>query len=110
MKKITFYLGMFLMLICGTTQAQTIFQEDFNGVSPLTNWTLINVDGRTPAANVAFVNDAWVTREDFDTTGVGDEVAVSTSWYSPAGASDDYLITPAIALTAGNLLNFQICN
>ena len=87
--------------------AQPIFSEDFNGTTPLSTWTLFNIDARTPAANVSFVTDAWVTRGDYDTTGVGDNIAVSTSWYSPAGAADDYMVTPAITLTADNVLFYD---
>ncbi|UXI70146.1 choice-of-anchor J domain-containing protein [Tahibacter amnicola] len=64
------------------------------------NWLLRNVDNRTPATNVNYVNDAWEDREDFanDTT---DCAAFSTSWYSPAGSADDWMWTPAIAVPAG---------
>jgi hypothetical protein len=90
-----------------TLSAQVIFNEDFNGGNALSNWTLINNDNLTPAANVNYVTDAWVLRESFDTTGVGDSVDVSTSWYSPAGAADDYLISPQISLTTSNFLAFD---
>ena len=95
------------MLVSLSSQAQTIFSEDFNGANPFNNWTLIDNDTLTPDANVAYVTDAWVVREDFDTTGVGDSVAVSTSWYSPAGTADDYMITPMIITTANPILEFD---
>src|SRR5690606_29902558 len=47
-------------------------------------WTLFNVDNRTPAASVAYVNDAWEVREDFRDAPT-QCAAFSTSWYSPAG-------------------------
>jgi len=64
-------------------------------------WLLRNVDNRTPSAAVAYVNDAWEVREDF-AFDVNQTVAFSTSWYTPAGAADDWMWTPAIALPAGN--------
>jgi hypothetical protein len=73
-----------------------VFSEDFNGGIPAT-WTLTDVDGQTPNANVAIFTEAWIALEE----AVGDSAAASTSWYTPAGQSDDWLITPAIAIPAG---------
>lgn len=58
-------------------------------------WLLRNVDNRTPAANVSYINEAWEVREDFQTD-VTNCVAFATSWYTPAGASNDWMWTPAI--------------
>ena len=85
-------------------QSQVIFSETFDNGMPGT-FTLINVDNRTPAANVAYVNDAWIVREDFIIL-PPDSVAYSTSWYSPAGAADDWMITPQISLTTNNILSW----
>ncbi|MBB4805609.1 hypothetical protein HNP38_000881 [Chryseobacterium defluvii] len=75
-----------------------VFSSGFEtNYGPITNWTLYNVDGLTPATQVNFVNAAWVaTAEEF-----GNNVAMSTSWYSPAGTSNDWMVTPSIALPAG---------
>ena len=84
-----------------------IFSEDFentNGALPA-GWTVINNDGLIPNTNVAQFTDAWIIAEDFDNG--ADTVAMSTSWYTPAGTSDDWLITPAINLTANNILTFE---
>ncbi|WNM17919.1 T9SS-dependent choice-of-anchor J family protein [Flavobacterium capsici] len=80
------------------TSAQIIFQENWDGIGPgIAGWTLNNVDGLTPNAGVNFVNAAWVsTTEEF-----GNNVAMSNSWYTPAGTSNDWLISPAIVLPAG---------
>mgnify|MGYP001603063321 CR=1 FL=1 len=107
MKKTNTILSLLLLFIAFGSNAQTIFSEDFNGGNSLSNWTMFNVDARTPNTNVAYVTDAWVIREDFDSTGVMDSAATSTSWYTPAGASDDYMVSPAIALTANNVLEWQ---
>ena len=101
------------LLACFTLncQAQVIFQEDFDVVGGPTaggagtytfpaGWLLRNVDGRTAVANVAYVNEAWERREDFNFA-VGDSAAFSTSWYSPAGAADDWMWTPPIAVPSG---------
>ncbi|MEQ8908054.1 MAG: choice-of-anchor J domain-containing protein [Vicingaceae bacterium] len=87
--------------------AQVLLNENFNGTTPLSNWTLFDQDGGTPAAPVNYVTNAWVIREDFDSTGVGDFVATSTSWYNPAGAADDYMVSPAITTGAATVLEWD---
>jgi hypothetical protein len=86
-------------------QAQTVlFSEDFQGGMPAT-FSLYNVDMRTPAGSVAFVNQAWIVRDDPDRT-IADSVAISTSWYAPDGAADDWMVSPAITIPTG--LNIQL--
>ncbi len=105
--RFTFYLSLLLLFagpfLPSNLQAQ-VFNEDFNnpgGAFP-TGWTLINQDGLTPAANVAYVTDAWIVRDDFVVQ--GDTCAVSTSWYTPAGTSNDWMITPPIVLGNANYI------
>jgi hypothetical protein len=88
-------------------QATTLLSEDFQGVFP-SGWTTVNNDGLTPDTNVSFITDAWVITPDLDAPTSGDSVITSTSWYSPTGTSDDWLITPAITLGAfGNKFSFK---
>ena len=58
-----------MLLLASASQAQIIFQENFNGTNPLSNWTLFNIDNPILATNVNYVNAAWVVRADFDSTG-----------------------------------------
>lgn len=92
--------------------AQVIFSEDFDGIAGPTaggagtyvfpnGWSLRNVDNRTPATSVNYVNDAWERREDFNFS-VTDSAAFSTSWYSPVGAANDFMWTPAIGPLPAN--------
>lgn len=68
-------------------------------------WTVIDVDGLVPAAAVAFVDDAFVVTDEFEEgTNFG---AYSTSWYTPAGQANDWLITPAIALGPDSTLSWE---
>ena len=107
-----------VLFVCAAPlQAQVLFHETFNntptgcdtsagGGGPGTlafpaGWLLRNVDNRTPAANVAYVNEAWEVREDFNFN-VAECAAFSTSWYSPAGAADDWMWSPAVSLPAGS--------
>lgn len=107
------------LFIAGSVNGQIIFQEDFDGIPGPTaggagtysfpaGWLLRNVDNRTPAANVAYVNEAWERREDFQNS-VIDSCAFSTSWYSPAGAANDWMWTPPVSIpvTGQVMLSWQ---
>lgn len=105
MRKTLLTIGISALLI-QAIDAQ-VFSENFEGVALSSGvgnvpsgWTLHNVDGRTPATSVNFMgSDAWKVR-----SVNGTKAAVSTSWYSPAGASDDWMVTPAITIPAsGNI-------
>ncbi len=100
------------LALAGTVNSQIIFQEDFDGISGPTaggagtysfpaGWFLRNVDNRTPATQVTYVNDAWERREDF-ANNVADSCAFSTSWYTPAGPADDWMWTPLIGPLPAN--------
>lgn len=106
-----------IMILClflsQVSFSQILFSEDFDGIGGPTaggagtysfpsGWLLVNVDNRTPDIAVSYVNEAWERREDFGYS-VVDSAAFSTSWYGPAGAADDWMWTPAIALTGSNL-------
>ncbi|MBK8503281.1 MAG: choice-of-anchor J domain-containing protein [Saprospiraceae bacterium] len=97
--------------------AQIVFSEDFDHVGGPTaggagtysfpaGWTLFNVDNRTPAGAVSYVNEAWERREDFNFN-VIDSCAFSTSWYTPAGVADDWMITPAIQIPSQGMLTWN---
>ena len=106
-----------LALAAPAAVAQTIYHEAFNvgiaepagchigefpggaGTYPFpAGWQLFNVDNRTPATQVAYVNDAWEVREDFSFN-VSNCAACSTSWYSPAGQANDWQRRLSLALT-----------
>jgi hypothetical protein len=96
MKKI---LLLFLPLIALSTSSYgQVFQENWDGIGPgIAGWSLYDQDGLTVNTGVSFVNAAWVsTTSEFD-----NNVAMSTSWYTPAGTSNDWLVSPAITLPAG---------
>ncbi len=82
-----------------------IFQENFDGAGPgIAAWTLIDVDQQTPDESLAFVTESWVTVDRGGPTPNyggpdGNMAALSTSFYDPAGTSDDWLISPPIDLT-----------
>jgi thiol-disulfide isomerase/thioredoxin len=75
--------------------SQILYQNDFE--AGIGDMTLIDNDGQTPAANVAEYAAAWTIAN--PTFGNGTNLAISNSWYSPAGTADDWMITPAINIT-----------
>lgn len=93
---LTFTLGIFQV------NAQ-VLDEDFNGPGFPAGWTRINNDGNTPNSSVSWVNDAWVLAS----VATGDSAAISTSWYTPAGTSDDWLITPQLTIGPNMSLKWQ---
>ncbi len=110
MKKLcTHLLLLFVAVISSTgTIAQTIFSENFEGTGGTfpSGWALFNVDNLTPATQVAYVNAAWIVRDDFVTP--GDTCAFSNSWYNPVGTANDWMISPAITLgSAGYILKWE---
>lgn len=86
-----------------------IFQENFDGNGPgFSAWILIDADGLIHNSQVSeFDAGAWI-REDLGGPipnyggADGDFAAMSSSFYTPAGTSNDWLISPLIALPAGN--------
>lgn len=107
---IRLYITLTLVMIQQLSSAQivTLLSENFNNGFPA-SWTRINNDGLIPAASVSFVNDAWVAYPDMDSTSIDDSLAVATSYYSPSGQADDWMITPPITLKArGNYISWQV--
>lgn len=90
--------------------SQVLLSENFDaGTSLPANWARYNVDGLTPAAGVSYMGtNAWVVRAN-SATGSGNHM-VSTSWYNPAGTSNDWLVSPSIAIpnTPGFICEFDV--
>jgi hypothetical protein len=113
------------LTFAGNAGAQVVFNETFTDpAGPCTQataasffptgWTRFNVDALTPHANVAYVTNSWVVREDFAPLQAGfpttECVAFSTSWYVPAGTSNDFMCTPQIAVGALSELRWRAGN
>lgn len=96
-------------MLAGASFSQTIFSENFDaGTTMPAGWVQYNVDGNTVASNLSAFNfgtNAWVFRAN-DVTGSGNH-AVSTSWYTPAGTANDWLVTPQIAIPGTGNYFFQ---
>jgi thiol-disulfide isomerase/thioredoxin len=84
----TFLISVFFLNL-GLSQ-EIIYQEDFEANSIPDGYIIVDRDGYTVHPNVGWVNnDAWI----FESGS-----AISTSWYTSAAASDDWMITTEIAL------------
>jgi hypothetical protein len=121
MKKILFS----AIALCSFMTMKAQFPQTFNTITPIspvtvgtgswkvgglpTGWTQFNGDGLTPYTSLAlaFGTNAWITREISYSNGTKDTVAASTSWYTPAGNANDWLITPSFTPTAGQFLLFK---
>ena len=83
--------------------AQTYLSCDFENGIPA-DFTLHDYDGNTPSSamkKAGFdVGIPWIATTT-DKAG-NNHAACSTSWYTPAGTSDDWLITPAVTLSGSN--------
>jgi len=101
MRKITFLLFA-LVLISFSSKAQVTYSEDFNNGLP-SNMTYIDGDSLSPYYTNWAVGTPWICYE----RAPGDSMALSTSYYSPAGQSDDWMITPAITPVAGDFLVWE---
>lgn len=94
---------LFVGTAIGLSGQSVLLNESFDSGIPPT-WEIIDQDGNTPVESV--FDTAWVTLEDFGSS--GDSVAASTSYYTPAGTAEDYLITPALPLGGfGNILTWE---
>lgn len=96
-------------MIASALAAPTVasaFQFDFNnGIPPEVR--LYDLDGNTPAPDLAFTGlekgVAWTV---CDVEKTGSRVAVSTSWYKPAGHANDWMVLPAVEVTADTELRW----
>lgn len=80
-----------------------IFEENFE--SGLGAWTVIDGDGRTPNPQMNLVA-GWQSRQDYRDT--SNHLAVTPSWYSPVGKSNDWLISPAITIGSNSCLSWVV--
>lgn len=94
------------LFTCSLAFTQTeVYNEDFQTGMPA-GITIINNDGLTPDAAVAEYSDAWIIVADPDN--LTDSIVSSTSFFSPTGTADRWLITPSITLgDHGNYLYWK---
>jgi hypothetical protein len=92
MKSILTLLALSMVVI--NIQAQVLFSQDFesNTLAPMTD---VDVDGKTIHSNVAnLAGPTWRVVGNSRNRRV-----LSTSWFTPVGVADDWLISPRIEIT-----------
>lgn len=84
--------------------AQTYLECDFSNGIP-SDFTLIDNDGNTPSADMQALGfetgKAWIS---LTPNNEKDLAACSTSYYTPGGQSDDWMITPQITVSDDNVV------
>jgi len=96
MKKIYLFVLLFSLTINVSAQIFSAGFENNNG-TPLSAFKKVNNDSLTLSFTAQiqdFNTEAWIQFYD----GYDNKIAFSTSYYLPAGQSDDWLITPAIEI------------
>ena len=108
MKSLLFSVLFFLFLSPVFSQVVVFINEDFNSGFP-SGWQVIDNDGLTPNAQVSTITSGFGYIEDEDSTSIGDSIIACTSWFTPTGTADNYLILPQISLeNHGNILYWDV--
>ncbi len=82
-----------------------LFTTDFETGIPV-SYTLVDNDGFTPATQVAEYTSAWIAV--LDPENISDTIAASTSYFSPAGTANRWLITAPFTLGSfGNFIEWE---
>lgn len=93
----------------GASFSQVVMSENFDASTALpAGWVQYNVDGLTVASNLSTYNfgtNAWIVRAN-NVTGSGN-MAISTSWYTPAGTANDWLVSPSVNIPASGTTILQ---
>lgn len=104
------------ILTAGISSAQT-WSENFSTSTPPalpTNWLQNNVDGKVVNAGLASFNfgtNAWVTNdisaETLPDAANHGKIVASTSWYTTAATSNDWLITPSFTVPVNGAISWD---
>ncbi len=98
-------IALFLGATVNAAAQTTVYSEDFQNGLPV-SYTIVDNDMQTPDASTADFADAWIELVDPDNP--MDTIVGSTSYFSPIGRADRWLITPPITLGAyGNILSWE---
>ena len=100
-----FLIGLFAINTVALTAQTEILNEDFQSGAP-TAFTIVDNDGNTPNTATSQFVDAWTQVVDPENT--SDTVMGSTSYFTPEGVANRWLITPALTLGAfGNFIYWE---
>lgn len=96
-----------VLTVCVLSVEAAEFKADFeNGMPEGTE--LFDFDRNAPSPDLDFmgfsIDVPWVVYGSGDSSG---KAACSTSWYTPAGTSDDWMVLPAVAVESGVVLQWS---
>ncbi len=100
-----FLVLIFVFCSSGLNAQTTLLDTDFQSGIP-TSYSLLDNDGLSPDPLVSEYTNAWIVVPDPEN--LLDTVASSTSYFSPVGTANRWLITPQLTLGSyGNLLQWE---
>ncbi len=88
----SFFFGMIFVLgfaVQAQAQIEVLYTEDFSAEALPAGWSVYDLDGLTPNAGVSLLNGTWTFLNG---------LALSSSWYTPAGISNDWMVTGALTI------------
>lgn len=89
MKKLLLLFVLVSLFTGAKAQVDIIYYEDFSGGMPA-DYTLYDLDAKIPAITFFQGQSNWIVNAGFA------EAAISTSWFSPAGIANDWMVTSGI--------------
>jgi hypothetical protein len=102
MKKITLLLMSAVFTVSIIFAQVPVFFENFNGATALpAGWATYDETGFTPDPGTGFTTSAWAPRAD---------AVAATSWFTPVGQANSWLVTPLINITNADLNLTWIAN
>lgn len=96
MKKLLLLFILVSTFAVANAQVDIFYYEDFSGGMPA-DYTLYDVDAKTPYYTAFQGQPAWIVLPSFG------DIAISTSYYSPAAAANDWMVTSAIDVPAASV-------
>ena len=99
------FIQLLCALFCVDLSAQILYSNTFD--NDLNGMKVVDMDGNSPHINVSEFSGTWSSLSDRRFEQYSSGAAVSGSFYSPSGTSDDWLITPKINIPVGALLTWD---
>ncbi|MCF8236902.1 MAG: choice-of-anchor J domain-containing protein [Saprospiraceae bacterium] len=96
MKKLLLLLFLASTFTIANAQVDIFYYEDFSNGMPA-DYSLYDVDGKSPYYTVFQGADSWIVLPSFA------DAAISTSYYSPAASSDDWMVTGGIDIPSASV-------
>lgn len=93
MKRIFTFILALSLSFSAFSQTSVLYYEDFSNGMPA-DYALYDLDMQVPAITWFVGQPAWIVNPAFA------EAAISTSWYTPAGIANDWMVTSAIDVPA----------